>query len=493
MNAWSALPMLAVVAPMACALGLAIVRAGPRTTSMLTIATTGLGFVLCMVIAVGEAQQRIPEMAWLALVPPVHLAVRVDALGALFALTVSLLYLLASVYAARWLEDDAHPRLYQVVALACLGPMLLVAFAGNLVTLLVGYELFSLASFLLIAHRRTPTAICAGVKYLLYVLPGAMLCMAGTVIVFFATGSVTFSGGGLPAPETSSDLMVVAWVCLVLGFGVKAALFPLHGWVPDAHPAAPAPFSAILSGVMVASGLFAIIRVIHEIFGAARLEMLGLMPWLVLPAAVGIVVSGVLAVGTDELKRRLAYSTISQMGYATLAVALLEPWALTGALVHISTHAFLKGGLFFVAGTIALGAGIHHVSQLQGLATRMPVSAAALTLLAIGLAGIPPLAAFPAKWLLISGAAAAHHWLALSVLLTGSLLAAAYLWPLMSAPWKSVPSGEARTPVAEPMNGLRIAACASCLLALLLGVGAAWTGYPLALARRAAAALIGGG
>lgn len=493
MNPWSALPLVAIVLPLVCAAALALGRARPRAAHAATLSATVAVFAICVAVALAEPHGVVPDTAWLELVPPVSVVLRVDPLAALFALTVSLLFLLATVHAARWLDGDAHPRLYQVVTLACLGAMLLVAFAGNLVTLLVGYEAFSLASWLLIVHRRTPAAFGAGVKYLLYVMPGAVLCMAGTVVVFYATGSVAFSPGGLSAPGASEHLMRVAWICLVFGFGVKAALFPMHGWVPDAHPAAPAPFSAILSGVMVATGLFAIVRVLYEIFGTVRLEMLGVMPWLAVPAAIGIVAAGVLAVGTDELKRRLAYSTISQMGYATLAVSLLEPRALAGALVHVANHAFLKGGLFFVAGGIALGAGIHRVSELRGLASRMPVSAAALTLLAVALAGVPPLAGFVGKWLLVDGAAAADHWPALAVLLAGSLLAAMYLWPLMAEPWRAPDPETGPGPAGEPLDGMRIAALATCALAVLLGVGAAWTGYPLALADRAAALLAGGG
>lgn len=488
------LPLAAILAPLIGAAWIRVVGPGRRAGAAVAIGAVVVAFAGCTVLAVVAGRGASPALALIALVPPIHLTLRVDALGALFGLTVAALYVPATLHAVSWLRDDAHWRLYHTVALACQALILLVAFAGNLVTLLVGYELFSLVSFLLIVHRRTPDAFRAGIKYLAYVIPGAALTLIGTVIVFFAAGSVGFTPGGLAAPAGSAGMLTVAWVCLVFGFGVKAALFPLHGWIPDAHPAAPAPFSGILSGVMVATGAFAIVRVAYEIFGPVRLEALGVMPWLAIPAALGVVVAGVLAVGEDHLKRRLAWSTISQMGYATLAASLLEPRALAGALVHLANHAFIKGGLFFAVGAVAAVAGIHRVSELPGLSRRMPVTAVVITVLAAALVGLPPLAGFIGKWWLVTGAAGAGAWPVLAVLLLGSVLAALYLWPVVFAAWSAPPESRSGCPVGrdEPWNGMLAAALVTAVLAVVFGVAAAATGYPLGLAVRAAAVLAGG-
>jgi multicomponent Na+:H+ antiporter subunit D len=490
-SGWDALVPITVLLPVAAAVWIAAFRPGRRAAALVSIAAvvaTCLGCAALAAVATFAAPSSI-ELA--ELVPPIGLVLRVDALGALFGLSISLLYVPATLHAVGWLGDGPRRCAFLAVFLFCVGAMLLVAFAANLVTLLVGYELFSLASVLLIVHRRTRRAFRAGVKYLVYVIPGGALALVGTVIVFFAADSVVFTPGGLDAMGEDDAMLRLAWACLVFGFGVKAALFPLHGWVPDAHPAAPPPFSAVLSGVMVATGAFAIVRVLYQIFGPVRLEALAVMPWLTVPAAIGVVVAGVLATGADELKRRLAYSTISQIGYATLAASLLHPGALTGALVHLANHAFIKAGLFFAVGAVAVHAGVHRVSELRGLGRRMPVTAALMTLLALALIGLPPLSGFIGKWLLVSGALQAGSGSALVVLLIGSVLAALYLWPLLRETW--TPPPEPSPGRCERADGMLLATLLAGLLVVLFGVGAALTGFPLALARQAAQLLGGGG
>lgn len=481
-----------VLLPVAAAVWIAAFAPGRGAATAVSVGVSIATWLGCVALAVVAVFSGAPAIELGQLVPPIGLSLRVDALGAMFGLCVSLLYVPATVHAAAWLGERPGRTAFQALFLFCLGAMLLVAFAANLVTLLVGYELFSLASVLLVVHRRTRRAFRAGLKYLVYVIPGGSLALVGTVMVYFAADSVVFTPGGLPGLGDGDQALRLAWACLVFGFGVKAALFPLHGWVPDAHPAAPPPFSAILSGVMVATGVFAIVRVLYEIFGPARLEAIGVMPWLAVPAALGVLIGGVLAVGEDELKRRLAYSTISQMGYATLAASLLDPGALTGALVHLANHAFIKGGLFFAVGAVAVHAGIHRVSELRGLGRRMPITATVITLLSLALIGLPPLSGFVGKWLLVSGAAGAGAWPALGVLLAGSVLAALYLWPVIRETW-SAPQQAQAPALCEPRDGMWLATVVAGGLALLFGLGAASTGFPLALARSAAERLAGGG
>lgn len=485
------LPVAAILLPALAAAWIALTGTNRRISAYVSIGAAGATALLGLALAFVQAGGVVSAAVLTELVPPIGLRLRVDALGALFALTVALLYVPATVHAAGWLAADRRPRPFHAVFLGCLSAMLLVAFADDLVTLLVGYELFSLASVILVVHRRTDAAFRAGLKYLAYVVPGGAVALIGIVLVFHDAGSVAFTPGGLEGWSGDETLQRTAWACLVLGFGVKAAIFGLHGWVPDAHPAAPAPFSAVLSGVMVATGVFAIVRVLHEIFGAPRLDVLGVMPWLAVPAGFGVVAAGVLAVGEDHFKRRLAYSTVSQMGYATLAVSLLEPQALVGGLVHLANHAFIKGGLFFAAGAIAAHAGVHRVSEMRGLARRMPTTAVAITLLALALIGLPPLAGFVGKWLLVSGAAEAGRWTALGVLLAGSVLSAMYLWPVVREIW-SAPPPDSAARRCEPRDAMLAATLSTAVLALLLGVGASLVGFPLDFARRAAGLLFGG-
>jgi multicomponent Na+:H+ antiporter subunit D len=489
------LPVLVVALPLlGGALALPLRRFGERTRILVLgalCAATTLG-VMALVPGALAGETRAVSLVHFA--PQVELYLRVDAMGALFAATVATLFLLALVYSAGYLRRDGHETRYFVFFMLSQGWMLGVAFAGNLITLLVFYELFSILVYPLVVHEETPEAIRAGTKYIVYILVGGSLILLGVIFAFYLAGDQPFTPGGILDPGTDRTLLLVTFWCLVAGFGVKAALMPLHGWVPDVHPAAPASFSALLSGVMVATGCFGILRVVFEVFGAELAADLGVMPVLTGVAAVSVVLAAILAAGEDDLKRRLAWSTISQMAYVVLAVSLLAPHVTAGALVHISNHAFLKGALFFCAGLLASQAGIRRVSEMAGAARRMPVTMAVFTIAALGIVGVPPLSGFISKWVLGVGILEAGHPLVLLVLLGGALLAALYLlqpvWmAYFHAPGATAP--ERQRPEA-PLSML-IPLVAAALISILLGLAAARPGLPLSLAERAVAAFFGPG
>jgi multicomponent Na+:H+ antiporter subunit D len=437
----------------------------------------------------GEAR----ELSLIHFAPQVELYLRVDAMGALYAATVSMLFLLALVYSAGYLRRDGHETRYWVFFMLAHGWMLGVAFAGNLITLLVFYELFSILVYPLVVHEETPEAIRAGTKYIVYILIGGSLILLGVIFAFSLAGDQPLTPGGILDPATDRTLLLVTFWCLVAGFGVKAALMPLHGWVPDVHPAAPASFSALLSGVMVAAGCFGILRVVFEVFGVELLLALNVMPVLTGLAAISVLLGAILAAGEDDLKRRLAWSTISQMAYVVMAVSLLSPAVTLGALVHISNHAFLKGALFFCAGLLASQAGVRRVSEMGGIAQRMPLTMAAFTVAALGIVGVPPLSGFISKWMLGVGILEAGQPLVLLVLLGGALLAALYLLQPVWMAYFHAPSGaaaERRRPEA-PLSTL-VPLLLATVFSILFGLAAAMPGLPMSLAERAAAALFGG-
>ena len=488
----SLLPLLVILIPLLGAVLLGVFGHQRRWLAPLTLGTSGLTFGLMLVLVATVRQGFQPEIALMQLAPPMRIVLSVDALGALFALTIAALFPLALVYALKFLADDAHLKRFLALVLAAQGLMLGVAFADNLLTLLAFYELFSLISYPLIVHDRKPKALAAGLKYIIYIIVGGVFILTGIIVVYAMAGDLAFVPGGLLSADVARTPALLAWVCLMIGFGVKAALMPLHGWVADAHPAAPAPFSAILSGVMVAAGSFGILRVLFEIFGAPLLGQLGVMPWLATVAGISAVLAGALAIGEDEFKRRLAYSTISQMAYVVLAIALLSELALVGALVHISHHAFIKAGLFFCAGLIVAVTGLKKVSEFDGLARRMPATAVMLTLLALAMIGVPPLSGFLSKWLLGVGLIEAGGLLPLGVLVVGTLLAAAYLWPVIFRIW--LPNDQvkrARSAWAGQPRLMLLALAATALITIVLGLAATLPGLPLELARLAAARLIG--
>lgn len=503
----SILPALSVALPLLGALlVLPLGRCGDRRRLQLLAGLCALTTLLVLALLPGALAGVPRTVALLQFTPKVQLLLRVDAMGALFAATLSVLFLLALVYSGPYLRQagrgrrDGHQDRYFLFFMMCQGWMLGVAWAGNLFTLLVFYELFSILSYPLVVHDETPEAVRAGTKYIVYILCGGSLVLLGVILCFFLVGDRPFAPGGmLDASMDPAMLKVIFW-SFIAGFGVKAALMPLHGWVPDAHPVAPAPFSALLSGVMVAAGGFGIMRVVFEVFGAGLAGALGLMPWLGGLAAVSVLLAALLAAGEDELKRRLAWSTISQMAYVVLAVSLLAPGVTAGALAHITHHAFLKGALFFCAGLLASVAGIRRVSEMAGAARRMPVTMACFAVAALGIVGVPPLSGFVGKWVMGLGMVDAGHPGMLLVLLGGALLAALYLLPPVWLAYFHAPAddgdgtrGGASRPHPEAPAGMLGPLLAATAISLLLGVCAALPGLPLSLAQRAAAVFFGAG
>ena len=491
----SVLPLMLIMLPLVGgALALLVGPRYPRIGSVLIVVVAVLTFILAAVAALDARDGLIRTLSLIQIAPPVWIVMRIDPFGALFSLTVAALFMLALIYAFGYLRDDPRKWRFFVFAMACHSCMNGVAYAGNLVTLFVFYELFSLLSYPLITHDRSREAMAAGLKYLVYIIGGGSFILIGTILIFHLGGQTLFSPGGMPEMAGGRTLLLTTLVCLTLGFGVKSALMPLHGWVPDAHPAAPAPFSAVLSGVMVATGIFGLLRVWFELFGPARLVELEVLPWLGLIAGVSVLLAALRAISEDNLKRRLAWSTISQMAYVVLAVSVMGSQALAGALVHINHHAFLKGGLFFCAGLIVTVTGMTRVSELTGLSRRMPVTAFCLTLLALGLVGVPPLSGFISKWLLGLGLADAGAMLHLGIMLAGALLAAVYLWPIIYRIWLIPEDGQfKRSAGLEASPWMLAALVLAALVSVVLGLAAVLPGFPVELAAVARDWLMGPG
>jgi len=469
-----------------------------RWRTALLVSAAALTLALCLLGVAPALRGEAATFELLRLTPQVPLALRADALGSLYALSAAGLWLLALIYALGYLQGPNQARTYAAL-LVGLGAAIGVAYAANLLTFFVFYELLSVLTYLLVIHDQTPRALSAGLTYLVYVLVGGSLVLAGTLVTFAQVGDLSFQpGGSALAFGADPSSLTLAFLCFLLGFGVKAALMPLHGWVAEAHPAAPAPCSALLSGVLVAAGAFGLLRVSFDILGLERLHASGLLPWLALASGATVIVAALRAWQQDDLKRRLAYSTVSQLGYVTLALAQAAPLATLGALVHVVHHAFMKGALFFCAGSFAHVSGRRGMAALAGMSKLAPFSAAAFTLAALGLIGVPPLAGFVSKWWLGLGMLDADAPGALVVLLVGALLAAAYLLPVVyqlylaeAPPPSEGASGRAHHVDHKP--GLVIAIAAAVAVTVLLGLAADATGFPLALARQAVSERFGGG
>ena len=375
--------------------------------------------------------------ARLALLPGLELVLRAGPLSLMFVALSSDLWLLTTVYAIGYLEDSQHRSRFFGFFSLCVTATVGVAMSGNLFTFLLFYELLTLSTYPLVVHRGTGVARSAGKSYLIYTIFGGALLMLGTVWLFTLTGTLEFTPrgflDGLSTEHRPALRMIFA--LLIAGLGVKAAIVPLHGWLPKAM-VAPAPVSALLHAVaVVKAGVFGIVRVVYDVFGAEFATGLGVMGPLAWLAAVTIIYGSLRALFQDDLKRRLAFSTISQVSFITLGVAIAGPVATIGGVVHLVHQGFMKITLFFCAGNLAETLEVHKVSQMNGVGRRMPWTMAAFTVGAFGMIGAPPTAGFISKWYLGLGALEAGQNWVIFVLAGSSLLNAAYFLPILHATW----------------------------------------------------------
>ncbi|GAB3472224.1 proton-conducting transporter transmembrane domain-containing protein [Azotobacter salinestris] len=378
----------------------------------------------------------------LPLLPGAPLLLHADALSLLFVALSSVLWLATTVYAIGYLEGSPlRSRFFGFFSL-CVSATVGLALAGNLVSFLLFYELLTLATFPLVVHRGTSGSLRAGRVYLAYTLGGGMLLLIGVALLHGLAGSPSFQAGGYLGGQAAGHepLLRVAFALLVGGLGVKAALIPLHGWLPQAM-VAPAPVSALLHAVaVVKAGAFGIVRVVYDVFGAETLSRLDLMQPLLWLATATILYGSLRALQQQELKKRLAYSTISQVSYITLGVALLGPLAAVGGLVHLVHQGLMKVTLFYCAGNFTETLGVYRVQDLDGIGRRMPLTMTAFSIGALGMIGVPPIAGFVSKWYLGLGALEVGQDWVLLVLLGSALLNAAYFLPLLWRGWFAAPA-----------------------------------------------------
>lgn len=372
-----------------------------------------------------------------AFLPGIDLVLRADSLSLLFIALSSVLWLLTTIYAIGYLEGSPHRSRFFGFFSLCVTSTSGVAMSGNLITFLVFYELLTLVTYPLVVHRGTEVARRAGQIYLAYTVSGGALLLIGTVWLYSITGTLEFSPQGIlyDLDEACYPALIAIFALLIAGLGVKAALVPLHGWLPEAM-VAPAPVSALLHAVaVVKAGAFGIVRVVYNIYGIDFAAELGVTTPLAALAAITILYGSLRALTQDNLKRRLAFSTVSQVSYITLGVAIVGPLATIGGVVHLVHQGLMKITLFFCAGNLAETLGIHKVHEMNGVGRRMPWTMAAFTLGAFGMIGVPPVAGFISKWYLGLGALEAGEYWVIPVLIGSSLLNAAYFLPILHRAW----------------------------------------------------------
>jgi len=372
------------------------------------------------------------------IMPGLRLYLEAEPLGMLFAGVAALLWPVASLYSIGYLHGnkEQHQTRFHACFALSIGGTMGVALAGNLLTLFVAYEMLTLATYPLVVHKGDEKAMQGGRTYLgILLFTSIGLLLPAILWTWQLAGTLAFTPGGILG-QVDIDERLLALLLLLISYGVgKAALMPLHRWLPAAM-VAPTPVSALLHAVaVVKAGVFSIVKIMVYIFGTERLAGLAASDWLFGIAAGTIVIASVIALRQDNLKRRLAYSTISQLSYVVMGVFILAPLSLAGAALHIAAHAFGKITLFFAAGSIYTASHKTEISQLDGIGRRMPWTMTAFSIGALSMIGIPPLAGFLSKWYLLLGAWQADHLMAMLIITVSTLLNAAYFAPILYVAW----------------------------------------------------------
>jgi multicomponent Na+:H+ antiporter subunit D len=427
------LMLLAVAMPALAALVIPLCHRWPNLRELVTLAAAGaLAFVVWSLAGVVLGGAR-PEHDLFRVVPGVELAFAIEPLGMLFALVAGSLWLVNSIYSIGYMRANDEPRQtsYYVCFAVAIAATMGIAFAKNLFTLFIFYEALTLSTYPLVTHKGTPEAMRAGRVYLVLLLGTSMvLLLPAIVATAVLAGTLDFKAGGILADKASAGVIGVLLGLYVFGIG-KAALMPLHFWLPAAM-VAPTPVSALLHAVaVVKAGVFAILKVVVAVFGVEHLVAGGAAGWLVWVASFTVIAASVVALRQDNLKRRLAYSTVSQLAYVVLAAAILTPLSAIGAALHIAAHAVAKITLFFAAGAIYTAAHKSEISELDGIGRRMPWTMAAFAVGAVGMIGLPPTAGFLGKWFMLSSAMQTQQWLPVGVIILSTILNAAYFLPIV--------------------------------------------------------------
>jgi formate hydrogenlyase subunit 3/multisubunit Na+/H+ antiporter MnhD subunit len=380
----------------------------------------------------------------LPLLPELDLVLHADALSLLFVALSSVLWLLTTIYAIGYLEGEPNRSRFFGFFSLCVSATVGIALAGNLITFMIFYEMLTLTTYPLVIHRGTREALRAGRTYLIYTLCSSAVLLVAVVWLRTLAGPLDFTEGGILTTNIGDQdhwTLIVIFALLITSLGVKAAIVPLHGWLPTAM-VAPAPVSALLHAVaVVKAGAFGIVRVVYDVYGIDFSMELGVTGPLAVLLCVTIIYGSLRALSQDELKRRLAYSTVSQVSYVALGVVLADPFAAIGGIVHLVHQGLMKITLFFCAGNLSETLGVHEISQMNGIARRMPWTMTAFTVAAFGMIGVPPLAGFISKWYLGLGALQAGKPWVIAVLIASTLLNAAYFLPIVYTAWFREPPG----------------------------------------------------
>ena len=426
---------LTLCLPLLAALAIWFVGNSPNQRDAVTLITAGALFLVVLAILPLVLADLPVELELLAPVPGLKIAFAVEPLGMIFAGVASFLWIINSIFSIGYMRGNKEPRqtrFYVCFAIA-IGATMGLAFAENLFTLFICYEILTLSTYPLVTHHKNDEARQAGRTYLGILLGSSIVLFLPAIIATWVfTNTLSFATGGIMTGKVPHVVGSVLLLLYLYGIG-KAALMPIHRWLPAAM-VAPTPVSALLHAVaVVKAGVFTIVKVAVYIFGLDYLRELALADIALYLAGFTIIVASIVALRQDNLKRRLAYSTVSQLSYVIMAALILSPLSTIGAALHLAVHAFGKITLFMAAGAIYTAAHKINVSQLDGIGKRMPWTMGAFAIGALSMIGLPPAGGFLSKWYILLGALEAEQMFALAVIVGSTLLNAAYFLPIVYA------------------------------------------------------------
>jgi multicomponent Na+:H+ antiporter subunit D len=423
---------LSILLPLVATLG--IVAAGPKPNlrEAVSIVTSLVLFYFVTRLYHGLAQGEVIAVQWWQIVPGLQLSFAIDSLGMLFALVASFLWIVTTVYSIGYMRshhEQNQTRFYACFAIA-IGSAMGIAFAANLFTLFIFYEALTLSTYPLVTHAGTSEARKAGRIYLGILLGTSIVFFLLAIIsTWFVAGTLDFKPGGIFGSEVNKLVASAILVLFIFGIG-KAAILPFHRWLPAAM-VAPTPVSALLHAVaVVKAGVFTVLKVCVFVFGVDVLSILPGTQFLLYLAGASVLLASLVAMRQDNLKARLAYSTVSQLGYVTVGALLATSAGVIGGSMHIAMHAFGKITLFFCAGAILVAAHKSNISEMRGLGKQMPITMAAFFIASLGIIGVPPTGGTWSQWFLLMGTLEAEQWVLMAVLMISSLLNIAYLIPI---------------------------------------------------------------
>ena len=444
------LVLAAVLLPLLGALGIGAAGRWPNLREAVTLATATATFLIVLEILGRVMAGERPGAGGWALLDGVELAFRVEPLGMLFAAIASGLWIVNSIYSIGYMRANDEPRQtpYYICFAIAISSALGVAFAANLATLFLFYEILTISTYPLVTHKGNDEAKAKGRIYLMLLMGTSMVLLLPAIIwTGVAAGTLDFVPGGILAGAgLSGGALGLLLALYIFGIG-KAAVMPVHFWLPAAM-VAPTPVSALLHAVaVVKAGVFTVVKVVVYVFGIDLLASTGAASWLIYVAGLTVIGASYIALTQDNLKLRLAYSTVSQLSYVVLAAAVLAPLSIMAAALHIVVHAVSKITLFFCAGSIYTAAHLTKVSELDGIGRRMPWTMGAFAIGALSMIGVPPTAGFVSKWFLLEAGMARGEVVAVVVIFLSTVLNAAYFLPIVHRAFFRAPPTEADKPV----------------------------------------------